>query len=205
MMENDLLPDSVTMNTVLKAYITSLTNGAGGNPQDRLNNVLQALSFFEWCSKSQMINPVAATYYSLFRLFNVYHEGSNDIIKPTGDTFEDDEEFDEKREEELNAWMVKFISTTCCDAPLTSLDVGVFNAAFDYFYRQGDADGALALFNLMDKRGFAPDDTTLGLIFATYANSDQNEVGLKFLEHMRTAQLQIPTNKSCVRMRVSGI
>ncbi|KAG7396505.1 hypothetical protein PHYBOEH_002212 [Phytophthora boehmeriae] len=173
------------MNTALKAHITSLANGAGGNRQERLNNVLQALSFFEWCTESQAINPVAATYYSLFRLFNVYHEGSNDSSKPTGtgDVSEDDEEFDENREVELNSWIVEFISTTCSDAPITSLDVGVFNAAFDYFYRHGDADGALALFNLMAKRGLPPDDSTLGLIFATCANSDQNEVGLKFLEH----------------------
>ncbi|KAG6972930.1 hypothetical protein JG687_00001180 [Phytophthora cactorum] len=91
--------------------------------------------------------------------------------------------------------MSEFITITCRDAPLASLDVGVFNNAFDFYHRLGDVDESFALFNLMKKRGFHPDDTTLGLMFATCATHQQFDVGLSFLDHLMTHGGYKPTLK----------
>lgn len=203
MVENDVQPDQVTMNTVIKAHITSLKGGINGSSQARLNTVMQALSFFEWCTEDQKLDSGAATYYSLFRLFATYleipSEGNDnpddDDDGIDNDGKDNDEEFIFGQEGELMAWMTEFISTTCHNAPLASLDTGVFNNAFDYYHRLGDVDESFALFNLMKKRGFQPDDTTLGLMFATCAGQQQFSVGLNFLDHLITTDGYKPTLK----------
>ncbi|KAL4115842.1 hypothetical protein PRIC2_012848 [Phytophthora ramorum] len=196
MIQNDLYPDQVTMNTVLKAHINNLKGGAGGGPQIRLNTVMQALSFFEWCTENQKLNSGAATYYSLFRLFAIYLERPDDDSS-NADNYvqEEDEMFNEDQEGELMMWMTEFITTTCRDAPLASLDIGVFNNAFDYYQRLGDVDESFALFNTMKERGFQPDDTSLGLMFATCASQQQFDVGLNFLDHITAADDFKPTLK----------
>ncbi|RLN96473.1 hypothetical protein BBJ28_00000623 [Nothophytophthora sp. Chile5] len=183
---NEMLePDHVTMNTVLKAHVVNLTNGAGGSPHARLKTAMQALSFFEWCTEEQALEPDAATYFTLFRLFAEYteerDEGSENIEEEEEEEEEDD---DDEQQAELNEWAVEFITSTCRDAPLAVIDVGVFNAGFDYFQRLGDVKHAFALFNVMKQRGFPPDDNTLGLLFAACARAEQAEVGLNFLNHL---------------------
>ncbi|KAG2769445.1 hypothetical protein PC129_g2031 [Phytophthora cactorum] len=201
MLDNDLNPDQVTMNTVIKAHITNLKNGVSGSSQTRQNIVMQALSFFEWCTEDQKLDSGAATYYSLFRLFATYLEnpGDNNATaekdRIDDDIEEQDEDFILGQEGELVAWMSEFITITCRDAPLASLDVGVFNNAFDFYHRLGDVDESFALFNLMKKRGFHPDDTTLGLMFATCATHQQFDVGLSFLDHLMTHGGYKPTLK----------
>ncbi|KUF81392.1 Pentatricopeptide repeat-containing protein [Phytophthora nicotianae] len=204
MLDNDVNPDQVTMNTVIKAHTTSVKNGVNGSSQTRLNTVMQALSFFEWCTEDQKLDSEAGTYYSLFRLFATYLESPEDN-STTGvevddddgmdDVEEKDEDFIIGQEGELVAWMSEFITSTCRDAPLVSLDIGVFNNAFDYYHRLGDVDESFALFNLMKKRGFQPDDTTLGLMFATCATQQQFDVGLSFLDHLMTNDGYKPTLK----------
>ncbi|CAH0520062.1 unnamed protein product [Peronospora belbahrii] len=201
MIDNELQLDQVTMNTVMKGYIASLKGGISRSPQVRLNNVVRALSFFEWCTEDQKLDPGAATYYLMFRLFSTYLgipcKGSN--YQPNDEDQLSDGSYSEEvvdgPDGELMAWMGKFISSTCHDAPLGSLDIGVFNNAFDYYYRLGDVDASFALFNLMKKRGFEPNDTTLGLMFATCASQQQFEVGLKFLDHLMTVDGYKPTLK----------
>ncbi|GMF09456.1 unnamed protein product [Phytophthora lilii] len=201
MIENGLLPDQVSMNTVLKAHNKNLKDSCGGSKRERLNTVMQALSFFEWCIEDQKLDPGAATYYSLFRLFATYLEKFNDSSNnDNGNDFndaleEEDEVLIEGQQEELMTWITDFITTTCRDAPLSSLDVGVFNNAFDYYQRLGNVDESFALFNLMKTRGFLPDETTLGLMFATCASQQQFEVGLKFLDHIMTTDGYQPTLK----------
>ncbi|GMF24976.1 unnamed protein product [Phytophthora fragariaefolia] len=198
LIERELQPDQVTMNTVLKAYVTSL-KCAGENSQARLNTVMQGLSFFEWCTEDEKINPGAATYYSLFRLFTAFLERPEGIKSDAGsDELSDDlddEEFVDGQEGELMAWMTEFITTTCRDVPLESLDTGVFNSAFAYYHQLGDVDESFALFNLMKKRGIQPDDTTMGLMFATCASQQQFEVGLKLLDHIMAVDGYKPTLK----------
>ncbi|CAI5719641.1 unnamed protein product [Peronospora destructor] len=202
MIDNGLQLDQVTMNTVTKAYIASVKGSISGSPEARLNTVVQAVSFFEWCTKDRKLNPGAASYYLLFRLFATYLEtpceGKHDKVNDEDPINSDggySEEVMDGQDEELMAWMGEFISSTCHDAPLGSLDIGVFNNAFDYYYRLGDVDGSFALFNLMKKRGFQPDDTTLGLIFATCASQQQFEMGLNFLDHLMTTDSYKPTLK----------
>ncbi|KAK1945201.1 Pentatricopeptide repeat-containing protein [Phytophthora citrophthora] len=198
MVDNDLLLDQVTMNTVLKAHTMNLKDGLNGSSQTPLTTVMQALSFYEWCTENQKLNTGAATYYSLFRLFVTYLEtpdghSSSPVEDDSG--VSSDEKDTESQEGELVAWMTEFITTACRDAPLGSLDTGVFNSAFDFYHRLGDVDGSFALFNLMKKRGVEPDDSTLGLMFATCASQQQFEVGLNFLDHLMTAEGYKPTLK----------
>ncbi|OWZ23181.1 hypothetical protein PHMEG_0001986 [Phytophthora megakarya] len=198
MIEKDLLPDQVTLNTVIKAHITCLKGGISAC--SRLSIVMAALSFFEWCTEDQKIDSGAATYYSLFRLFTTYldiPDGHTATSDESDETLCSDAEqnFGVGQEAELLALMSEFVSTTCRDAPLSSLDVGVFNNAFDYYHKLGDVDESFALFNLMETRGFQPDDTTLGLMFATCANEQQFEVGLMFLDHIMAADGYKPTLK----------
>ncbi|KAF4032692.1 Pentatricopeptide repeat-containing protein 3 [Phytophthora infestans] len=201
MLDNDLNPDQVTMNTVIKAHITNLKNVVGGTSQTRVDTVMQALSFFEWSTENQKLESGAATYYSLFRLFATYletpNEGNTNLADDgiDDDVEENDEDFIIGQEGELVAWMSEFITTTCRDAPLSSLDVGVFNNAFDYYHRLGDVDESFALFNVMKERGFQPDDATLGLMFATCAAQQQFDVGLNFLDHLMTNDGYKPTLK----------
>ncbi|CAH0485490.1 unnamed protein product [Peronospora farinosa] len=189
--DSGLQLDQVTMNTVIKAYIANVKDSIS---QARLNTMMQALSFFEWCTNDQKLNPGTATYYLLFRLFATYLESPCDeeLIYSHGGY---SEEVMDGQGGELMAWMGEFISSTCHDAPLGSLDTGVFNNAFDYYYRLGDVDESFALYNLMKKRGFQPDDTTLGLMFATCASQQQFEVGLNFLDHLMTTDSYKPTLK----------
>ncbi|RLN60207.1 hypothetical protein BBJ28_00003716 [Nothophytophthora sp. Chile5] len=184
MLERDLEPDHVTMNTVLKAHVANLTDGAGGSPHARLKTAMQALSFFEWCTEEQAVEPDAATYFTLFRLFAEYTEERDEDSEDIEEDDEDDDDEDEEQQTELGEWAVEFISSTCRDAPLAVIDVGVFNAGFDYFQRLGDVKQAFALFNVMKQRGFPPDDNTLGLLFAACARAEQAEVGLNFLDHL---------------------
>ncbi|KAL3671778.1 hypothetical protein V7S43_003687 [Phytophthora oleae] len=201
MVENSLLLDQVTMNTVIKAHITNLRDGLSGSSQARLATVMQALSFYEWCTEDQKLDSGTATYYSLFRLFVTYLEipagfsstSVGDDSEVNSD--EKEEQYTEGQEGELMAWMTEFITTACRDAPLGSLDIGVFNNAFDFYHRLGDVDGSFALFNLMKKRGIQPDDTSLGLMFATCASQQQFEVGLHFLDHLMAAEGYKPTLK----------
>eukprot|EP00644_Phytophthora_capsici_P010611 jgi/Phyca11/548978/estExt2_Genewise1Plus.C_PHYCAscaffold_300419 len=201
MVDSEVLLDQVTMNTVLKAYSTSLKDDLSGTTQARLTTVLQALSFYEWCTENQKLDTGAATYYSLFRLFVTYLEtpdGLNpSLVDDDNQVISDkkDAQYIEGQEGELMAWMTEFITTACRDAPLGSLDTRVFNNAFDFYYRLGDVDGSFALFNLMKKRGIRADDTTLGLMFATCASQQQFEVGLNFLDHLMTAEGYKPTLK----------
>ncbi|KAE8911481.1 hypothetical protein PF003_g4418 [Phytophthora fragariae] len=108
---------------------------------------------------------------------------------------DEDQELTGGEEMKMFAWITEFITTTCRDAPLGSLDIGVFNNAFAYYHRLGELDECFALFNLMKKRGIQPDETTLGLMFATCASQQQFEVGLKFLDHIITVDGYKPTLK----------
>ncbi|KAE9038658.1 hypothetical protein PR001_g7866 [Phytophthora rubi] len=195
MVESNLLPDQVTMNTVLKAHIASLKSSCGTNLRARVKFVMQGLSFFEWCTEDQKVDPGAATYYSLFRLFTTFMElpESRDINNMLDE--DEDQELTGGEEMKMFAWITEFITTTCRDAPLGSLDIGVFNNAFAYYHRLGELDECFALFNLMKKRGIQPDETTLGLMFATCASQQQFEVGLKFLDHIITVDGYKPTLK----------
>ncbi|KAI9914852.1 hypothetical protein PsorP6_008498 [Peronosclerospora sorghi] len=203
MVKNGVQIDRVTMNTIIKAHITRLKSGVLGS-KARLNSIMKALSFFQWCANDQKkkIDSGVTTYYLLFRMFATYVEMSSNDSDRTFHTNrisscndKHNEEPTEEIDEELVAWMGEFISTTCRDAPLTSLDISVFNNAFNYYYRLSDVDESFALFNLLTKRGYQPNDTTLGLIFATCASQQQFELGLRFLDHLMTTDGYKPTLK----------
>uniref|UniRef100_A0AAV1V578 PROP1-like PPR domain-containing protein n=1 Tax=Peronospora matthiolae TaxID=2874970 RepID=A0AAV1V578_9STRA len=197
MVENDVQLDEVTMNTILKAHVTNLKNDLCGNWRTRFDITMQALSFFEWCTEDRKLDPGAATYYSLFRLFATYLETSSraDNDPAARSTSEESCNVRERQDDELIASMGEFISTTCHDAPLGSLDIGVFNNAFNYYCQLGDVDKSFRLFDTMKKRGFQPNDTTLGLMFATCASQQQFEVGLRFLDYLMTTDGYKPTLK----------
>lgn len=201
MIKNDVQLDQVTMNTMLKAHVTKLKNGLRESRRAHFDIMVQALSSFEWCTEDQKLDPGAVTYYLLFRLFATYLEiVSKGDYEPAGLTRSNsddssNEEGTQRQDDELVAWMGEFISTTCRDAPLGSLDIGVFNNAFNYYFQLGDVDKSFRLFELMKKRELSPDNTTLGLMFATCASQQQFEVGLRFLDYLMTTDGYKPTLK----------
>ncbi|KAE9127196.1 hypothetical protein PF010_g5005 [Phytophthora fragariae] len=182
MMCDGVAPTILAVNAMLRVYSRDCERSKG-------------LSFFEWCTEDQKVDPGAATYYSLFRLFTTFMElpESSDINNMLDE--DEDQELTGGEEMKMFAWITEFITTTCRDAPLGSLDIGVFNNAFAYYHRLGELDECFALFNLMKKRGIQPDETTLGLMFATCASQQQFEVGLKFLDHIITVDGYKPTLK----------
>ncbi|KAE9150382.1 hypothetical protein PF006_g5249 [Phytophthora fragariae] len=205
--EFGLVPNTVTTRTVVhyllcegdvNAAVKFLRNVEKAFPLEESIELpvrRQGLSFFEWCTEDQKVDPGAATYYSLFRLFTTFMElpESSDINNMLDE--DEDQELTGGEEMKMFAWITEFITTTCRDAPLGSLDIGVFNNAFAYYHRLGELDECFALFNLMKKRGIQPDETTLGLMFATCASQQQFEVGLKFLDHIITVDGYKPTLK----------
>jgi pentatricopeptide repeat protein len=200
MMENALQPDAVTMNTVIKAHDVNLKLTAAESAQTRLNTVMQALSFFEWCTEDLKLDAGAATYFMLFHLFASYlarPDESDTSVNNGGDGRGNGVAGDEElsQEGELMEWMTEFITTTCRDAPLASLDIRVFNKAFDYYQRLGAVDESFALFTLMKKRGIEPDDATIGLMFATCASQQEFHVGLNFLDHLMAVDGYKPSLK----------
>ncbi|CEG40935.1 FOG: PPR repeat [Plasmopara halstedii] len=205
MINNELQPDQVTMNTLLKAFIKNLRKYNNGNNKKRFRTVVHALSFFKWCTEDLKLDPDAATFYSLFRLFSTYLETFDDssvaVVYETEtqmfDDFEENEEGDMvSQDRELMVWMSDLIATTCRDAPAAALDIGVFNNAFDYYRKLGDVDQTFALYNIMRKREIQPNDLTLGLLFATCAIQQQFEKGLKFLDHLMTSDGYMPSLKA---------
>ena len=135
MIENNVEVDHATMNTVWKANEKSLENGVSEGPQARFDTLIQALSFFERCAEDRQLDPGAATYFSLFRLFAMCFEraskGDYDPAARINSNEIRNEEIVETQDDELVAWMGESIFTSCQDAPLVLLDIGVYNNAFN--------------------------------------------------------------------------
>ncbi|TDH65489.1 hypothetical protein CCR75_008033 [Bremia lactucae] len=195
MIMNDLHFDQVTVNTVLKAQTNLLKECVDDTPKTRLSTMIQALSIYEQCVEYQNFNSDVSTYFSLFRLFATYlntcnNEAVTNAYKD-GVSLHDSAEHNEidsieSQEKEVIAYIKNKITATCRDAPAEKLDIGVFNNAFDCYYRLGDVAQSFKLFEFMKRLGFQPTDTTFGLIFATCATQQQFEVGLNFLDHLMT-------------------
>uniref|UniRef100_K3WG26 Pentacotripeptide-repeat region of PRORP domain-containing protein n=1 Tax=Globisporangium ultimum (strain ATCC 200006 / CBS 805.95 / DAOM BR144) TaxID=431595 RepID=K3WG26_GLOUD len=189
-----IAPDLVTLNTMLKMYSsasikssmrqreTTMTSSSSGYPFS-----MRALRLFQKCTRKHRIEPDAATYFSLFRTFvqaadkfaSVHEYGGN-----SGEEGSDYEEGDGDDDDVYNK-LAAFIQRTCRHAPTEQLDVGVFNAAIDYFQRLGDVKTCFELFNTMTtSRGLEPNDLTLSLLFAACSRSEQVDVGLKFLHYL---------------------
>ncbi|KAF1792005.1 Tetratricopeptide-like helical domain [Phytophthora cactorum] len=198
MLDNDLNPDQVTMNTVIKAHITNLKNGVSGSSQTRQNIVMQALSFFEWCTEDQKLDSGAATYYSLFRLFATYLEnpGDNNATaekdRIDDDIEEQDEDFILGQEGELVAWMSEFITTTCRDAPLASLDVGVSTTRLTFITGLFDV-GLSFLDHLMTHGGYKPTLKVLSGAMQLCANSKNPDGALELFRAIETSGAFTPT------------
>lgn len=161
-------PDLVTLNTMLKA----LANSCDHEDEKRgyLTRSMQAMAFYDWCTSDLGLKPSAITHFTLFRVF------AQDLTHESASAFS-------SGDEQTHEQIVHFIERICRDVPVEALDVGVYNAAIDYFLRFGDTDRVLSMLDVMNARGVYIDDATFGLVFAAASSADDLEMGLNFLHY----------------------
>ncbi|KAF1328278.1 Ppr repeat protein, partial [Globisporangium splendens] len=190
-----IAPDLVTLNTMLKMYSSASiksnarqreTTTATSSPGYQFST--RALRLFQKCTRKHRIEPDAATYFSLFRTFVQAADKFASAHEHGGNNGEEGSEYEEEGDEDdddVYDQLAAFIKRTCRHAATEQLDVGVFNAAIDYFQRLGDIKTCFELFNTMTtSRNLEPNDLTLSLLFAACSRSEQVDVGLKFLHYL---------------------